>query len=188
MGLGTERGEWDLFEWFDLRIDVPDSDATMASLERAGIWQSGPSTRVLLVDLDNVRVSSELLRGRVSLAVVLARQADVAAFAGQHSSVERARPALAEYGASAMSVGDGPNAADLVLLDAADIADADIQFVVISNDGIFARLAMRGPLVVLSPGVGALSDRLAEAAERVIDLQAIEVAAGFEKSAAVARA
>jgi hypothetical protein len=175
MGLGTERSEWDLFEWFDPHLAEPVSDATMLSL-RAGIWQTGTATRVLLVDLDNVRVASSLLLGRVSLAVVLARQADVAAFAGQHSSVERARPALEEYGASAMSVGDGANEADLVLLEAADIDDSDIQFVVISNDGIFARLAMRGPLVVLSPGVGALSDRLAEAAERVIDLQAIETA------------
>src|SRR5580692_3552722 len=102
MGLGTERGEWELYEWFDPRL-VDDEPigvgaATMASLERAGIWQEGTATRVLLVDLDNVRVTPRRLLGRVSLAVVLARQSDVAAFAGQRASVDRARPALQEYG------------------------------------------------------------------------------------------
>jgi hypothetical protein len=49
-----------------------------------------------------------------------------------------------------------------------------VQFIVVSNDNIFARLAMRGPLTVLSPGLQSLSDRLAEAAERVLDMAVIE--------------
>ena len=65
--------------------------------------------------------------------------------------------------------------ADEVLLDAARAVRADnVEFVVISNDGIFATLADRGRLTVLSPGVEALSDRLAQAAARVVDLPALE--------------
>jgi hypothetical protein len=48
------------------------------------------------------------------------------------------------------------------------------QVVVVSNDGIFADLAASGPLIVLSPGVSALSDRLDDAATDVLDLAALE--------------
>jgi len=46
--------------------------------------------------------------------------------------------------------------------------------VLLSNDWIFAALAGRGPLTVLSPGADALSDRLRAAASRVVDLAALE--------------
>jgi hypothetical protein len=48
---------------------------------------------------------------------------------------------------------------------------------VLSNDGIFASLADRGPVTVLSPGASALSDRLFDAARVVIDLMTLERAA-----------
>lgn len=184
MGLGDgANAEWQDYEWFDPHLDR-DADGdialvTLESLEREGVWQPGTATRVLLVDLDNIRVASAHLRSRVLLAVALARQADVAVFAGQRGSVERARSALQEYGEKALEVGRGRDEADMALLDAvADTGDQDAQFVVFSNDGVFARLAMRGPLTVVSPGAGALSDQLSEAAERVIDLQMLEAPAG----------
>ena len=91
--------------------------------------------------------------------------------------MRRGRPHLAEFAARARPVADGSDVADFVLLDAADALHADaIQVVVLSNDGIFASLADRGPLVVLSPGADALSDRLREAATRVVDLVALEEA------------
>jgi len=49
-----------------------------------------------------------------------------------------------------------------------------VQVIVVSNDGIFASLADRGPLIVLSPGAEALSDRLRDSASRVVDLVALE--------------
>ncbi len=180
MGLGTERGEWEDYEWFDLRAEraADDEDAFAAvdlgALEGGSIWLSPRTTRVLLVDLDNLRAEPARLRTRVALAVELARQADIAVFAGQQASVDRARPALKEYADTALAVGGARNAADLALLDAVPDDDADVQYVVFSNDGIFARLAMSGTLTVVSPGAGALSDRLAEAAERVVDLQLLE--------------
>ncbi len=183
MGLGDgETEEWRDYEWFDPQLyrDVEGEAAlaTLASLEREGVWQPGSATRVLLVDLDNIRVASAQLRSRVLLAVALARQADVAVFAGQRGSVDRARSALQEFAEATVEVGRGRDEADYALLDAvADSGDGDAQYVVFSNDGVFARLAMRGPLTVVSPGAGALSDQLSEAAERVIDLQLLESAA-----------
>jgi hypothetical protein len=46
--------------------------------------------------------------------------------------------------------------------------------VVLSNDGIFASLADRARLTVLSPGADALSDRLRDAADDVVDLTRLE--------------
>jgi hypothetical protein len=183
MGLGSDRDPWEDYEWFD--PSAPDDDrldrfvgAGLDSLIADPLWLPGDATRVLLVDLDNIRVEPARLRARLAMAVALARQADHAAFAGQHASVARARPALAEFAAQAIGVGGGHNEADEALLDAAAAVEAgDVQFVVISNDGIFATLAMRGPLIVLSPGADALSNRLAEAALRVIDIQVIEAGA-----------
>jgi len=182
MGLGSDAlGEWQDYEWFDPHLGHDgDADAamvTLASLEREGVWQPGNATRVLLIDLDNIRVTSDSLRRRVLLAVALARQSDVSAFAGQRGSVDRARPSLQEFAATALEVGDGRNEADIALLEAvADDGDDDTQFVVFSNDGVFARLAMRGSLTVVSPGAGALSEQLREAATNVIDLQVLEAA------------
>lgn len=182
MGLGADGGWWDDYEWFDL-ADVADSEraeepfvaAALQWLDQHPPWLPGQGTRVLLVDLDNLRVEPARLRGRLAMAVELARRADLAVFAGQTGSVRRARPSLAEFAATALAVGEDHNEADEALLAAAAaLEDRDVQFVVVSNDGIFARLATRGPLTVLSPGAAALSDRLAEAARRVTDLQDIE--------------
>ncbi len=183
MGLGTERGPWEDYEWFDLHAerttdrDEQPVETALGPDEWGAVWPPGPATRVLLVDLDNLRAEPARLRSRVSLAVALARQADLAVFAGQQGSVDRARPALQEYAGTALTVGSARDAADIALLDAVPVGHDDVQYVVISNDGIFARLAMNGTLTVLSPGAGALSQRLAEAAERVLDLQMIEPAA-----------
>jgi hypothetical protein len=179
MGLGTERPAWEDIEWFHLD-DVseplePFVEAALDALTADPLWLPGDATRVLLVDLDNLRVEPVRLRARLAMAIALARQADHAAFAGQEGSVRRARPALEEFAAAAIAVGTDHNEADEALLDAADdVEDTDVQFIVVSNDNIFARLALRGPLVVLSPGAEALSERLADAAVRVVDLTAIE--------------
>jgi hypothetical protein len=111
----------------------------------------------------------------MTAVVTLARQAEHAFMAGQRGAVRRARPHLAEYADQAQAIADGSDVADLALLDSvAGLSEREMQVVVVSNDGIFAALADRGPLVVLSPGVHALSDRLWEAAERVVDLAALE--------------
>ncbi len=144
-------------------------------LERNVMWVPGPRTRVLLVDLDNLRADPKRWRARMAAVVTLARQADQVVLAGQRGAVRRGRPHLAEFAAGARAVADGSDVADHVLLDATDALAADaIQVTILSNDGIFASLADRGPLTVLSPGTEALSDRLRHAATRVVDLVALE--------------
>jgi hypothetical protein len=106
--------------------------------------------------------------------VALGRRADVVALAGQEGPVRRARPHLAEFAARARAVADGSDLADHVLLDAAADVPGPARYVLLSNDWIFAGLADRGPLTVLSPGADALSDRLRSAATRVVDLPALE--------------
>jgi hypothetical protein len=179
VGLGPERASWEDYEWFDPHSVVSADDsylqAGLESLRRDPLWLPGTSTRVLLVDLDNLRVESVRLKARLAMTVALAREADHVAFAGQEGSVRRARGDLAEFEDRAVVVGNGSDEADEALLAvASDVADDDVQFIVVSNDNIFARLAMRGPLTVLSPGLQSLSDRLAEAAERVLDMAVIE--------------
>ena len=196
MGLGGGPGEWDDYEWVDLtelptvRSRRPRGQAEQliagertdglaeelsAWLERNLLWVPGAGTRVLLVDLDNLRADPRRWRARMAAVVTLARQADHAVLAGQEGAVRRGRPHLAEFAAGARQVADGSDLADLVLLDAADaLRDDAVQVIVLSNDGIFASLADRGPLTVLSPGADALSDRLRDAATRVVDLMALE--------------
>jgi hypothetical protein len=181
MGLGPEPPRWEGYEWFDPHaVRAPDDSyvaAGLASLRSQPLWLPGPATRVLLVDLDNLRVEPVRLRARLAMTVSLAREADHVGFAGQEGSVRRARADLAEFTDRATIVGDGSDEADLALLDVADAVDSDdAQFIVVSNDGIFARLAMRGPLTVLSPGLQSLSDRLTDAAERILDMAVIEAA------------
>ena len=186
MGLGGGPGEWDDYEWVRLadlppapvrppRADGPAlADAVLARLARRSLWTTGAGTRVLLVDLDNLRAAPARWRERMTRVVALARQADVVALAGQDGPVRRARPHLAGFAARARAVPDGSDLADHVLLDAAAEVPGRAQFVVLSNDWIFAALAGRGPLTVLSPGGDALSDRLREAATRVVDLASLE--------------
>ena len=166
----------------------PLADAVHAWLERKSLWTAGAGTRVLLVDLDNLRADPARWRDRMTMVVALARQADVAALAGQEGPVRRARPHLAEFAARARAVADGSDLADYVLLDAATKVPGAAQFVVLSNDWIFAGLADRGPLTVLSPGGDALSDRLRDAATRVVDLAALETVPGREPRRAAFRA
>jgi hypothetical protein len=187
MGLGGAPSEWDDYEWVRL-ADLPErpppaparsarpalADAVLAWLQRASIWSAGAGTRVLLVDLDNLRADPVRWRDRMGMVVALARQADVVALAGQEGPVRRARPHLAEFAARARPVATGSDLADHVLLDAAAELTGPAQFVLLSNDWIFAGLADRGPLTVLSPGADALSDRLRAAATRVVDLAALE--------------
>ncbi|MGQ7296331.1 hypothetical protein [Quadrisphaera sp. KR29] len=160
----------------------PLADALCALLTDRPLWLSLPVRRVLLVDLDNLRAGPARWRARMAAVVTLARQADSAHLAGQAGAVERARPHLAEFAAAAVPVADGSDVADHVLLEAA-AADARAaleagqdgpQVLVVSNDGIFAALAETGPLLVLSPGVDALSDRLDDAATDVLDLSGLE--------------
>ncbi|HZB48617.1 MAG TPA: hypothetical protein VE547_05940 [Mycobacteriales bacterium] len=190
MGLGGGPGEWDDYEWVrlaDLPAQPPPppvrragppplADAVLAWLARRSLWTSGAGTRVLLVDLDNLRADPVRWRDRMTMVVALARQADVVALAGQEGPVRRARPHLAEFAPRARAVADGSDLADHVLLEAAGEVPGAAQFVVLSNDWIFAGLASRGPLTVLSPGGDALSDRLRDAATRVVDLAAVEAA------------
>jgi hypothetical protein len=179
VGLGPERPWWQDYEWFDphsfVAADSSYLEAGLESLRREPLWLPGASTRVLLVDLDNLRVESVRLHARLAMTIALAHEADHVAFAGQEGSVRRARGYLAEFEDQAIIVGNGPDEADEALLAAASaVEDDDVQFIVVSNDNIFARLAMRGPLTVLSPGLQSLSDRLAESAERVLDMAVIE--------------
>jgi hypothetical protein len=180
MGLGGGESEWADYEWVRL-ADVPDdagqplADALVAWVRENPLWLDDGSTRVLLVDLDNLRAEPGRLRARISAVVELARQADYTSFAGQAGSVARARPWLAEFAAAAEAVGGGSDEADWVLLDAAEaVTDFPLQFLVVSNDWIFAGLARRGPLILLSPGADALSDRLRAAASRIVDLAVLE--------------
>lgn len=139
------------------------------------VWHDGVGDRVLLVDLDNLRAGAVRWKARMGLVVALARSADHVVISGQHAAVERARPYLAEFGATAQPVPDGADLADFVLLAGASAVRAERrQVVVLSNDGIFADLADRGPVTVLSPGASALSDRLFDAARVVIDLMTLE--------------
>jgi hypothetical protein len=195
MGLGGGPSEWADYEWVRLgdlpaarvrrqqsRAEViaegelePLAQVLSGWLERNPLWLPGDSTRVLLVDLDNLRADPRRWRARMSAVVTLARQADHAVLAGQVGAVRRGRPHLAEFAAQARPVADGGDLADFVLLEAAEaLHDDQLQVIVVSNDGIFASLADRGPLVVVSPGTDALSDRLRGAATRVIDLVALE--------------
>ncbi len=147
-------------------------------LRRHPLWVRGTGPRILLVDLDNLRAGPSRWQARMEVVAWLARIADHTVLAGQHGAVARARPHLGALGEQAHAVDDGSDLADHVLLDAADaIVAAAARTVVISNDGIFVRLAGRGPLTVVSPGVDALSDRLRDAASRVVDLTAVEESA-----------
>lgn len=192
MGIGGAPTEWDDYEWVRL-ADLPRSrrrttSAPSASDSAAGgevladwlgrnpLWQEDSRSRVLLVDLDNLRADPVRWRARMAAVVALARHADHTVLAGQQGAVERARPHLAEFAAKAVGVADGSDVADYALLDAAEQVREELdQVVVLSNDGIFAQLADHGGrLTVLSPGADALSDRLRDAATRVVDLVELE--------------
>ncbi|HEY6745023.1 MAG TPA: hypothetical protein VI357_04820 [Mycobacteriales bacterium] len=189
MGLGGGPSEWDEYEWVRL-ADLPDApppaagtaagkrqplaEAVLAWLQRESVWNAAAGSRVLLVDLDNLRADPVRWRDRMGMVVALARQADVVALAGQEGAVRRARPHLEEFAPRARAVADGSDLADHVLLDAAAELTGALQFVLLSNDWIFAGLADRGPLTVLSPGADALSDRLRSTATKVVDLAALE--------------
>jgi hypothetical protein len=180
VGLGYRHDEADDYEWFPSgggtpEPAVPSPSALVERLARENIWEDGDVPRILLVDLDNMRAGPLRWRARMAVVVALARQADHAVLAGQEGAVRRARPYLEEFAASARAVPAGSDVADVALLDAVDELDLpDAQALVVSNDGIFAELAQCGPLVVLSPGRDALSDALAAAAVRVVDLAALE--------------
>lgn len=195
VGMGNQRGEQDDYEWVRL-ADLPAprprrappvvaeeddgepgplADALVGWVESNPIWHDGVGDRVLLVDLDNLRAGPVRWKARMGLVVALARSADHVVISGQHAAVERGLPFLAEFGSVAQPVPDGADLADFVLLEGAQAVKADRrQVVVLSNDGIFAELADRGPVTVLSPGASALSDKLFDAARVVIDLMTLE--------------
>ena len=192
MGIGGGASEWDDYEWVRL-ADLPRSRRPATTtppasggtagrqvladwLDRNPLWQEDSRSRVLLVDLDNLRADPARWQARMAAVVALAREADHAVLAGQQGAVERARPHLAEFAAQAIGVADGSDVADYALLDAAEQVRGELdQVVVLSNDGIFAQLADHGgSLTVLSPGRDALSDRLRDAAGRVVDLVELE--------------
>lgn len=151
------------------------TDAVARWLRGEPIWLADAGTRVLLVDLDNLRAGSLRWRARMALVVALARSADHVVIAGQRAAVERARPYLEEFADIAIGVPDGLDLADYVLLDGAIAVRSRLrQVAVLSNDGIFAALAQDGPLVVVSPGADALSERLVDVAHRVVDLTNLE--------------
>ena len=188
MGLGYRKREWDDYEWFPsgggrrgpaVPAEPGDPDGASAALVervlRDQVWEPDDAPRILLVDLDNLRAGPIRWRARMAVVVALARQADHVALAGQEGAVRRARPHLEEFASTAVAVAAGSDLADVALLAKVDELDLpDAQHLVVSNDGIFAELAQCGPLVVLSPGRDALSDSLAAASVRVIDLAALE--------------
>ena len=194
VGMGNQRGEQDDYEWIRL-ADLPAprprraapvaeeddgepgplADALVGWVDSTPVWHAGVGDRVLLVDLDNLRAGAVRWKARMGLVVALARSADHVVISGQHAAVERGMPFLAEFGTVAQPVPDGADLADFVLLEGAQAVPAERrQVVVLSNDGIFAELADRGPVTVLSPGASALSDKLFDAARVVIDLMTLE--------------
>jgi hypothetical protein len=182
VGIGGGPNEWDEYEWVRL-ADQPDAPVVdLAPLVRAlcswvdetDLWQAD-GLRILLVDLDNLRADPRRWQARMALVVALARQADHTVLAGQVGAVARGRPHLAEFAKRAKPVADGSDVADYVLLAEADaVLEDGAHVVVLSNDGIFASLAERARLTVLSPGADALSDRLRDAADDVVDLIRLE--------------
>jgi hypothetical protein len=62
------------------------------------------------------------------------------------------------------------------------VAGKRVQYVVVSNDGIFSQLAQRGPLALISPGSDAMSDRLRDSAHVVVDLPELERAAADDRA------
>ena len=184
MGLGGV--DVDELEWVDLRVEpelppLPSGAGPLAEAMQAWAaqhlsWEPGAGRRVLLVDLDNIRADTATLSGRLALLAVLAAGADHVVLAGQDGAVARSRPWLGVMGPTAYAVPAGRNEADYLLLDEATalVRGRRAQFVVASNDGIFARLATLGPLTLLSPRIGDLSGRLLEAAEMVLDLATLE--------------
>ncbi|GAA4971104.1 hypothetical protein GCM10023225_11240 [Kineococcus glutinatus] len=162
-------------------------EALRALVRDYPVWSGSGTTRVLLVDLDNLRATRSRLRARLGVVVELARQADHVALAGQAGAVARSRPWLAEFADRALSVADGADVADFALLAAAQQVPDPVEVLVVSNDGIFAELADRGELTVLSPGVDALSDRLYGAADLLVDLAALEREAAAVVAAGAAR-
>jgi hypothetical protein len=185
MGLGGAPSEWADYEWFDL-ADVPGpepvgpdplGEALCELVREYPVWAGQGAQRVLLVDLDNLRAAPTRLRARLAVVVELARQADHVALAGQVAAVARSRPWLAEFAYRAKGVPHGADVADFALLAAAQAVPDPVEFVVVSNDGIFAELADRGDLTLLSPGMDALSDRLYGAASLLVDLADLEAQA-----------
>ena len=203
MSLWRLPGEWDDYEWFRL-ADLPaprivsaqvttDGDDAGAAMGRwlvrrltaEPLWADTQAHRVLLVDLDNLRATPVRLRARLAVVVHLARESDDCAFAGQAGAVRRSKPWLAEFADQAQAVPDGSDLADHALLDhAAGVKANPVQFLIVSNDGIFAKLADRGPLALLSPGADAMSDRLHDVAHHVLDLTALEKQAASERAKA----
>lgn len=189
MGLGGRRADEEDLEWVVL-ADLPDSGAAEQGsvlgeamcewFQQNPVWTADGGTRLLLVDLDNLRAAPGRWKARMTVAVWLARRADHVLLAGQHSALARAQPHLADMAEHAVGVDDGSDLADHVLLEgavrvAAEQPDGEpLQVVVLSNDGIFAQLTDHGPLVVVSPGGHALSDRLREASDRLVDLPELE--------------
>ena len=184
MGLGA-AGD-DELEWVDLSLEpalpsLPADAGPLAEAMQAWAadnlsWSEGGGRRVLLVDLDNIRADTTTLSGRLALLAVLAAGADHVVLAGQDGAVARSRPWLGVMGPTAYAVPAGRNEADYLLLDEATalVSGRRAQFVVASNDGIFARLATLGPLTLLSPRIDDLSGRLLDAAQTVVDLAALE--------------
>ena len=200
MALGGHSPEWDEYEWFPcsparLTLSRPRSsrvgtgtaaagpaqslaEALEAWLREDPTWADRRGERLLLVDLDNLRAGRLRWQGRIAAMTGLAEHFDHVVLAGQHDAVRRARPHLGDIARAAQGVADGSDLADHVLLDAAMALDApDAHVVVVSNDGIFAQLAERWPVTVLSPDFQALSERLRDAAVRTVDLAALERAA-----------
>jgi len=189
VGLGGGTPEDADLEWVRLPDLPPDplllaQDALAEAMRAWGQahlrWDGTDRERFLLVDLDNIRADPARLRARMALMSAVAAEADHVVLAGQDGAVARARPWLGAMAETTYAVPNGADLADHVLLDEArDLSDGGpAQFMVASNDGIFARLANRGPLTLLSPGAASLNDRLRGAAHRVVDLDELEALLG----------
>ena len=189
MGLGYGKREWDDYEWFPsgggrrgpaVLAEPGDPDGASAALVervlRDPIWEPDDAPRILLVDLDNLRAGPVRWRARMAVVVALARQADHVALAGQEGAVRRARPHLeefAEYGG-----GRGGRAATSPTWPcwprstSSTCPTPSTWWSATTASSPSSRSAARWSCV--SPGRDALSDSLAAASVRVIDLAALE--------------
>lgn len=193
MGLGINRSPWADYEMFHLPSWVPPVTETrtfthltaldapeITALHPDDTWEPD-TTRVLLVDLDNMRARSTRWKLRLEAVLAMAADADHVVLAGQRRNVDPVLPHLGAYASQVIIVKYGANLADYALLEAARTIRArkgrPLQFAVTSNDHIFGRLARRGKLTIVSPCVDQISLKLLSRAHSVVDLQIAEGAA-----------
>jgi len=152
---------------------VEDADY-FPSARPENVWLPEGGRKVLLVDLDNIRSLSDRWNERMRTLYKICHTADKIIMAGQSASAKLARPHLAEYAQHITQVCFTRSAADNYLVDVGfrltnnRPPDKKTQFVIVSNDFIFAKLKERGTIVVVSPNPTHISGRLKSVAHTVL--------------------